>query len=140
VLPASVRTTSAVRTAVKVDGQSIGGQTVRAADTRTGHVRFEACLTDRLGNPAPRGRVRLEYQVPGRMGMMHRVGQFMLYDDGTHGDITPGDAEYCYEDIMGEFSCHGTDSPMGPYHYGFCGIDEHGEQGNHVTVTVTLAP
>jgi hypothetical protein len=74
------------------------------------------------------------------MGMMHRHGEFMLYDDGTHGDPTPGDAAYCYEDVMGEYGCHGTNRPMGPYHYDFCPIDEHGVEGNHVSMMVTLAP
>jgi len=139
--PTAVPTTDVILTdvAVKADGQSLGGQTLHATNMQTGHVRFEARLMDRMGDPTPGGRVRIRYEIPG-MGMMHRNGEFMLYDDGTHGDHMPGDGEYCYEDVMGEYGCHGSNRPMGPYQYDFCGFDEHGAEGNHMMLTVTLVP
>jgi hypothetical protein len=123
----------------KVNDQSLDGQTLRVGQNENGNIRFEARLVDHNANPAPNHQVRVEYEMPG-MGMMHRRGTFMLYDDGTHGDPVPHDGFYCYEDMTGDYGCHGSESQPGEYHYDFCGIRSDGHETNHVNLMVKLVP
>jgi hypothetical protein len=102
-------------------------------------TRFQATLW-RDGARAPGQIVHMRYTKPGTMGMMGSTGVITLYDDGTHGDLHPGDGIYCFEDFRNQYSCHGTDAPMGNYHYEFWGEDHMGHQSNHMSVEVTVAP
>jgi hypothetical protein len=63
-----------------------------------------------------------------------------LYDDGTHGDRTPNDGVYCYEDDDGSFGLHMGNAAMGPYRYEFWGMDPDGHDSNHMDLTVTVTP
>jgi len=123
----------------KVNGQSINGQTISASQNVDGDMRFEACLLDSQGNPVQDHHVRVEYVTPG-MGRMHSRGSFVLHDDGTHGDVTPHDGIYCYEDAAGTYGCHGSDARQGDYHYDFCGVGPDNRESNHIDVKVVLAP
>lgn len=126
-----------VDAAVKSDGQSIDGETIRVGRNTEGVLRFEAHLSDHQNNPALGYEVRVEYEIPG-MRMMYRRGTLMLHDDGMHGDLVPGDGLYCYEDTSGEYGCHRSDAEPGEYHYDFCGVDHDGHESNRMRRTVTL--
>ena len=123
----------------KVNGQSINGQTIHIGQNLDGTVRFEACLLDSRGNQVSNHNVRVEFDMPG-MGMMHHRGDFLLHDDGTHGDLIPHDGIYCYDDSAGEYGCHGSNARPGDYQYDFCGINSNGHESNHINVNVVLAP
>jgi len=71
-------------------------------------------------------------------GPGQNLGYMYLYDDGTHGDPTPGDGIYCYEDTQGQYGFHMANSPMGQYHYEFFGIDHDDHHSNHMQVQVTI--
>ena len=86
-----------------------------------------------VGNQA-----NMRYQRP--MGMMNQSGTMRLYDDGTHGDRTPNDGVYCYEDSDGSFGFHMMDAAMGQYHYEFWGMDSGGHDSNHMSMAITLVP
>ncbi|HSM13860.1 MAG TPA: choice-of-anchor X domain-containing protein [Thermoanaerobaculia bacterium] len=121
---------------VVVDGQVLNGATVPMH--QGGATRFEARL-EADGLPARGGTVYCRYDRPGGgMGGMHRQGVFTMYDDGTHGDHTPGDGLYCLEDDRGEYGCHGDSAGPGEYRYEFWGEHPaHGQTAHHqVTVTV----
>lgn len=86
-------------------------------------------------------RVVLRYYQPGRN---HRRGPMMggfggtvlCYDDGTHGDDIPGDGIYYFMDPDEAIGCHGTEAPVGEYHYEFWCVDTFGQQSNMASVTV----
>jgi len=120
--------------AVVVDGQTVNGMTMPAVHGG-GPTRFEARL-ELDGRPATGGVVYCDYDRPG-MGM-HRQGRFTMYDDGTHGDHTPGDGLYCLQDDLREYGCHGDGAGPGDYHYEFWG--EHPAHGAtaHRQVTVVV--
>jgi hypothetical protein len=122
-----------------VDGEPINGQTIDAGDNG-GFVGFEARLVNGQHNPAPGQQVRVEYDIPAMdmMGMMRRKGSFMLHDDGMHGDVTPNDGIYCYNDVTSNYGCHAPGARPGQHHYDFCGIDREGRESNHVIVEVVL--
>jgi hypothetical protein len=73
------------------------------------------------------------------MGMMGGASGLMtLYDDGTHGDPTPGDGIYCYEDRQGHYGFHMGGAHMGTYQYDFYGMHDEGHESNHIAVSVHL--
>lgn len=119
---------------ILVDGQPVpSGGTFHHG--RGAATRFEARLTDQ-GHPAPGYRVEIQFQRPG--GMMHHAGAFFLYDDGTHGDPTPGDGVYCFEDADGDYGFHHMGAFRGEYHYDFCGLYPDGAETNHRVVDITV--
>jgi hypothetical protein len=123
---------------VSVGGQVVNGMTLPRGHGNGSSTRFEASLVDLGGMPMAGVTVTMSYQRPGSMGMMGTSGTLHLYDDGTHGDRTPGDGVFCYEDSTGDYGCHAADAPMGQYHYEFWGDDAHGHQSNRMAVTVTI--
>lgn len=122
------------RAAVMINGQTVNGMTLsRSHDSATG-TRFEAKLqTD--GQMLAGGSVQVQHQGPG-MGMMSTT--FMLYDDGTHGDMMAGDGVYSYDDMREDYGCGGPNAPMGDHHYTFMGSDGQGHKSNSMAVTVTI--
>ncbi|MEO8198700.1 MAG: choice-of-anchor X domain-containing protein [Thermoanaerobaculia bacterium] len=124
---------------LSVAGQVVNGMTLPPGHNQGNSTRFEARLLDTQGMPHADGTMQIHYDRPSGMGMMGATsGTMMLYDDGTHGDRTPGDGTYCFEDFVGEFGCNAVNSPMGEYHYDFWGQDPGGHQSNHLAVTVRL--
>ncbi len=64
--------------------------------------------------------------------MMHDHGRyFMMYDDGTHGDLHPGDGEYCYEDVSHMPGIHMMDAANGHYQFEFYCVDSEQNHGQH---------
>lgn len=126
---------------VLVDGQPVNGQTFRRGFGAGSSTRFEAQLMTGDGTPAPGQMMWLEYDLPQAMGMGmgmgHHVGRIALYDDGTHGDRVAGDGLYCFEDLVGDYGCHGADAELGEYHYEFYGM-HNGHETNHMMVSVTV--
>ncbi len=122
---------------VLVDGESVNGKILPRDHGMKVSTRFEAVLTVPDG-VIESGAVWIHYERPGRMSMMHDTGTFMLHDDGTHGDLIPNDGEYCYEDSVGTYGCHGMENPEGEYQYNCYGVDEDGHETNHINLRVTL--
>ena len=120
---------------VIVDGQVVNGKTLVPGHGQGG-THFEATMQMDAGM-AP-ARVWMRVERPGGMGMM-QGGMIEMHDDGTHGDHTPGDGVYCYQDERDEYGCGGPSSPMGQYHYDFWATGAGGMESNHMAVTVTLA-
>jgi hypothetical protein len=125
--------------AVYVGTQDVSGTTMPVGHDMDGTTRFEAHLAMPMlaGDPT---RMWLHYDRPGSMGMMGQSGTVRMYDDGTHGDRTPGDGLYCLaDDETGtqEIGCHGAGAPMGTYHYDFYATAASRES-NHVRVTVSV--
>ena len=103
-----------------------------------GTTRFEATLVQN-GVPAIGHDVEVTYDMPMGGGMMGaNRGAFHLYDDGTHGDPTPGDGVYCYEDDGDHYGFHHMDAHHGEYHYDFYGLRADGGQTNHMMIDVTV--
>jgi hypothetical protein len=138
--PTASRTASfAISSAtLSVGGQVVNGMTLSRGHGQGASTRFEARMVDLQGQPVTGPTVRVRYQRPQGMGMMNSSGTMMLYDDGTHGDLVPGDGLYCYEDWAGDYGCHTASSPMGQYHYEFWGEDDAGRQCDPLTATVTI--
>ena len=87
------------------------------------------------------GQVVMQYSQPGpnhhggpMMGGYH--GEVLCYDDGTHGDDTPGDGVYHYTDPSNQIGCHGQNAPMGEYHYFFWAEGTNGQRSNTAEVTI----
>lgn len=105
-----------------------------------GSTLFEATLT-RDGAPATGPEVEVHYETPMGHGggmMDGGTGSFHLYDDGTHGDPTPGDGVYHYEDHEGRYGFHHQEAGHGDYHYDFFGLHEDGSETNHMMIDVTV--
>jgi len=103
-----------------------------------GTTHFEATLI-RDGVPATGHDVEVTYDMPMGGGMMgHGHGTFHLYDDGTHGDPTPGDGVYCFEDDGDSYGFHHMGAHHGEYHYDFYGIRSDGGQTNHMMIDVDV--
>ena len=124
------------RATISVNGQVVNGQTLPRGHGQGGTARFEAVL-EQDGVRVTGGSVTVRHDSPGGM-MMGNSRDFLLYDDGTHGDHTPGDGLYCYEDFQGEYGCHTNQAAMGQHHYQFHGTDGHGHQSNMMDVSVTI--
>ena len=125
--------------AVFVGTQDVSGTTMPVGHNMGGTTRFEARMTMPMPSGAPTD-MWVHYDRPGTMGMMGESGTVRMYDDGTHGDHTPGDGLYCLDDDRTgsqEIGCHGADAPMGTYHYEFYAT-EASHESNHVRVTVTV--
>lgn len=104
-----------------------------------GTTRFEATLV-RDGVPATGHDVEVTFDMPMGGGMMAGGGHgtFHLYDDGTHGDQTPGDGIYCYADDDGSYGFHHQGAHHGDYHYDFFGIRPDGGQTNHLMINIDV--
>jgi hypothetical protein len=120
--------------AVMVNGQTVNGMSLSRSQSPGGGTRFEATL-QMDGHPVAGGSVRVQHQSPG-MGMA--AGSFMLFDDGTHGDMMAGDGTYSYDDLREDYGCDAPNTPMGEHHYDFMGTDAQGHQSNSMQVTVTI--
>ncbi len=79
--------------------------------------------------------VRVHYQGP--MGMMNNSGDWMMYDDGTHGDRTPGDGEYCYQDFD-QMRIHMRNAMPGHYTFDFYCVDSNGNHSPYNTAWVDV--
>lgn len=123
---------------ISVAGQVMNGQTMPVGHGNGASTLFQAHLRYANGQPMTGGMVRVRYERPRGMMMGNSTGQFMLYDDGTHGDDVAGDGIYCFEDWDGRYGCHGAGFMAGEYCYEFWGEDHDGHQSNHREVTVTL--
>jgi len=123
---------------VSVDGQNVTNGTWNHGGHSSQSTRFEATLTVD-GRPAIGEMVYIDYDRPQGMGsMMGMNGRFRLYDDGTHGDHTPGDGLYCLEDFNMGYGFHHGDSAHGEYHYDYFGQDHQGYESNHMQVSVQV--
>jgi len=74
-------------------------------------------------------------------GMMNHMGQYTLWDDGTHGDDVPGDGWYCLEDDMVQMMSimgHNWDQIMGSHEFEFYCLDEDGHESNHITAHLNV--
>jgi hypothetical protein len=74
-------------------------------------------------------------------GMMNRMGEITLWDDGTHGDHVPGDGWYTMEDDMLQMMSsmgHHWNEIMGEHEFGFYCLDEDGNESNHITVRLNV--
>ena len=120
---------------VSVNGEVINGETLPQGHGEGAAERFEAVL-EKDGARMTGGTVRVQHDSPG--GMMMGPPAFYLYDDGTHGDRTPGDGLYCLEDIQGQYGCHTNQASRGSHHYDFMGMDGQGHKSNQMRVTVTI--
>lgn len=101
-------------------------------------TRFRATL-ERNGVPATGGDVQVRFDTPMGPGMMGGgTGTFRLYDDGTHGDPTPGDGHYHFVDHEGEFGFHHQGAHHGEYHYDFFGLHPDGTETNHMIIDVQV--
>lgn len=120
---------------VVVDGQVVNGTEVPARDEGP-PTRFEARL-EADHRPVTGGVVYCQYERPDGHGM-HRQGVFTMYDDGTHGDHTPGDGLYCLSDDRSQYGCHGDGAGPGTYHYEFWGRHPSWGETAHHRVTVTV--
>jgi len=119
-----------------VDGQSVNGMTLMPGHGNGEPALFMAELM-MDGAPAPGHQVRVQFDRP--MGMMgSNRGQFMLYDDGTHGDPTPGDGIYCFLDVEARYGCQGAGMMDGEYHYEVWGQQTAGPDSNHLHLRVWL--
>lgn len=123
------------RATVSVNGQVVNGETLPQGHGEGVAERFEAAL-EKDGVRMAGGSVRVQHASPG--GMMMGPPEFRLYDDGTHGDRTPGDGLYCLEDLQGQYGCHTNQAPRGSHHYDFMGTDSQGHRSNQMRVTVTI--
>ena len=84
-------------------------------------------------------RAVVEYNV--NMGMMNHSGQITMWDDGTHGDMTPGDGWYHMEDEMEVMMLMmGIDWGMmtGEYNFEFYCFDDEGNESNHIHTNLSL--
>jgi hypothetical protein len=79
--------------------------------------------------------VWVHYQGPSMM--MHGSGDWMMYDDGTHGDPKMGDGEYCYQDLN-QMNLHMHNAISGHYTFDFYCMDSSGEQGEHHSAWVDV--
>ena len=123
---------------ISVNDQSLDGQTIHQGEY-VGPVRYDARLVDHQGNPVAGGRVLVQIETSGMMGPMHGyTGQINCYDDGTHGDLVPGDGAYCFVDSTQQYGCHRMGAQSGEYHYDFCGYDPQGHESNHMNLSVSL--
>ncbi len=123
------------RATVSVNGQVINGEILPQGHGEGGTARFEAVL-EKAGVRMAGGTVRVQHGSPG--GMMMGPPEFHLYDDGTHGDRTPGDGLYCLEDVQGQYGCHTSQAPRGTHHYDFMGTDGQGHNSNQMRVSVAI--
>lgn len=123
---------------IAVNGQAVtNGMSIHRSTLPGGNTRFEARLMD--GSQSAVGdQATARYERP--MGMMNQNGTMRLYDDGTHGDPTPNDGVYCYEDTDGSFGPHMMNAMMGQYHYEFWGTDPGGHESNHMSLEITVTP
>lgn len=129
---------SAIRLAggdVLIGGQSVSGATIaQGSGTST-------LFTTTLVDPSDASRVRtmyMDYPAHSSMGMMGSMERLQLYDDGTHGDLAPGDGWYCYLDVDGHIGPHDDDCPKGEYLYTFHGTDIEGHDTNTIDCRVTV--
>ena len=122
---------------VIVGSQSVNGQILPEGHGEGESTRFEAHLMA-PDSQAAGATVWMEFDRPRGMGMGHHVGRIQLYDDGTHGDAVAGDGVYCFEDVVGDYGCHGGDAGPGEYHYEFFAEHRDGHETNHMLVTVTI--
>jgi hypothetical protein len=123
------------RAAVMINGQTVNGMTMSRSQSPGGGTRFEAML-QMDGHSVVGGSMRVRHQGPG-MGMS--TAEFMLLDNGTHGDMMAGDGLYTYDDMREDYGCDARDTPMGEHHYDFMGTDAQGHQSNSIRVTVTIS-
>ena len=93
------------------------------------------------GAPIQEGYCDYSHQRQQTMGgMMQHRGQFRLWDDGTHGDQTPGDGIYCNEGLFSDMMrftgmpMHNMDETIGDHEGEFYCVDEGGRESNRVTV------
>jgi hypothetical protein len=121
---------------VQVNGETVNGDTLLQGAPLGDNTRFEATVVG-PGSSEMGLTVQVEYDRPFGM-MMGQQGTMRLYDDGSHGDPTPGDGVYCYEDHQGDYGFHMHQAPMGNYHYGFVAVDREGHHSNRIDVVVTL--
>lgn len=141
--PGMPDTMSLTGASVEVDGQryEAGASGTYHQDhggRALGSTLFQARLI-RDGVPITGQTVRVAYEMPMGHGMMGRAsGHFPLYDDGTHGDPTPGDGIYCYEDHVGQHGFHHPGAGHGNYHYDFFGLHPDGMETNHMTIDVVV--
>ena len=101
-------------------------------------MTFRAMFTDPDGNDTIKKAV-VSYNV--KMMMMNHSGEITMWDDGTHGDMTPGDGIFHMEDDMSEMmKMMGIvwANMMGDYEFEFYCFDEDDHESNHYKVEVTI--
>lgn len=131
-------TGSAVRLAspdVKINGQSVNNATIPPGSGPS------SLFTVSLANPQDQSsvaRVQMDYTQHSPMGMMGQTMTVDCYDDGTHGDMVPGDGTYSYMDVDGHIGPQYGDCVAGQYVYMFHGADTMGQHTNVVECSVTV--
>jgi hypothetical protein len=124
-------------TQVIVAGASVNGMTMSRGQLVGDSTFFQGTLTGPSG-PVPGETVQVLALTPHGPGMMLGQNVMTLYDDGTHGDPTPGDGTYGFEDLEGLFGFHMQHAPLGEYHYEFFGTYHDDEHTEHMEVVVTI--
>lgn len=105
---------------------------------RNDRMTFKAMFKDSDGNDTIKKAV-VSYSV--NMMMMDHSGEITMWDDGTHGDMTPGDGWYHMEDEMGEMMLMmgiQWEQMMGDYDFEFYCFDEDGNESNHYKVDLSI--
>lgn len=128
---------TAISAAIMIDGSNMTNGTV-SSPSRDDRMKVTAQFSDPQGNHTIRTAV-VSYSMAG--GMMGQMGQFILWDDGTHGDDAAGDGWYCLEDDMEEMMSmvgHGWSQVMGSHEFDFYCLDEDGNESNHITVHMDI--
>jgi hypothetical protein len=120
---------------IKIDGQSVNGATIPPGSGPS------SLFTVSLANPQDQSsvaRVQMDYTQHSPMGMMGETMTVDCYDDGTHGDMVPGDGTYSYMDVDGHVGPQYNDCVAGQYVYMFHGTDTMGQHTNAVECSVTV--
>lgn len=101
-------------------------------------MTFKGQFTDPDGDHTI-SKAMVSYNV--NMGMMNHSGEITIWDDGTHGDVTPGDGWYHMEDEMEQMMLLmgiQWSQMMGDYSFEFYCIDEDGNESNHFKVHLDI--
>jgi len=120
-----------------VNGAEVTGKTIR--DPNQGdRLKLRAHFSDPQGNET----IRIAFaRYSHHRGMMQHMGDYTLWDDGTHGDEIAGDGWYCYEGEIGNMmSMMGVNwgHHWGMHEYEFYCYDYDDNESNHLTVGMDI--
>ncbi len=134
---ASLDSPSAISASILINGSNIADGTV-SGPNRTDSITMKAQFSDPQGkNTIQRAVVTYSHASHAGMGMMDHMGQITLWDNGTHGDHTPGDGWFEMEDEMDDMMTrmgHNWNQIMGHYDFEFYCVDDDGNESNHISV------
>ena len=128
----------ALRAEIIVNGSDVTGGTV-ATPNQSDRLKLRGKFSDSDGGQNIQAAFA-EYAHHSGM-MMDHMGEYTLWDDGTHGDDVAHDGWFCLEDDMAHMmSMMGVDwgHSEGSHEYEFYCFDEEGNESNHITVQVNI--